>query len=146
MALPIEVRFWSKVDPSAGESGCWRWRGALQANGYGHFRDGSDRSSPVVNAHTVAFRLVRGPVPAGLQLDHLCRNRGCVNPWHLEPVTSRENTLRGDSPSARFARATTCRRGHPFDVFRPLPSGRIGRRCSTCDRSMRLRLREERAA
>ncbi len=73
------------------ESDCWLWAGPLVASGYGRFQL-NDQSWM---AHRVAYTLLVGPIPVGLVLDHLCRNRRCVNPKHLEPVTSKENTLRG---------------------------------------------------
>jgi len=83
-------RFWARVDKAA-PGGCWIWTGAVEGKGYG---------APSINgvkrpAHRLAYEDLVGPVPEGLHLDHLCRVRRCVNPAHLEPVTSRENTLRG---------------------------------------------------
>ena len=87
------ARFWSRVVKS---DDCWEWAGAHDNHGYSktsfEYRD--------MAAHRVAYELVVGPIPEGLTIDHLCRNRGCVNPAHLEPVTQRENTLRGVSPAA----------------------------------------------
>lgn len=86
----------------------------------------------VVRAHRLVYELLVGPIPDGLQLDHLCRNRGCVRPDHLEPVTRRTNILRGTGPSAIHARKTQCPHGHPYDrtVTR---RGTTERRCSTCE-------------
>ena len=109
----LHTRFWAKV---AFGPGCWIWtagvRGGLRG-GYGLFSlDGR-----MVDAHRVAYELLIGPVPARLTLDHLCRNRPCVRPDHLEPVSGRVNTLRGDSLSARNARVTHCPQGHRNDLF-----------------------------
>lgn len=80
--------------------GCWNWKGTLFRNGYGAF----GVSGKTCGAHRVAYELAIGPIPAGLQLDHLCRNRGCVNPGHLEPVTGTVNTGRGAAArSTRYA-------------------------------------------
>ncbi len=84
-------------------------------------------------AHRRVYELLRGPIPEGLTLDHLCRERSCVNPDHLEPVTFRENIRRGQSPPGINSRMTHCKNGHPLsgDNIRIETSG--GRRCRTCD-------------
>lgn len=88
-----EERFWAKVDRSGD---CWRWTGALARGGYGFAVVGSrDDPQRYRNAHRFAYELSVGPIPEGLELDHLCRNRRCVNPAHLEPVTHSENMRRG---------------------------------------------------
>lgn len=92
------------------ESGCWEWTGA-RSDGYGHFTENGRQ----VKAHRRAYELVNGPIPAGLTIDHLCRNRACINPSHLQSVTNRENILRGDGPTAENARKTHCPRGHLLD-------------------------------
>lgn len=87
---------------------CWVWTGHLRGNGYGGFRvDGRDEY-----VHRYAYRQMVGPIPLGFQIDHLCRNRLCVNPAHLEAVTQRENLLRGEGWSGRNAKKTHCKRGH----------------------------------
>lgn len=97
-----EERFWEKVDTSAGPLGCWPWTASGSRDGYGQFSaDGRG-----VRAHRFAYELLVGPIPEGLQLDHLCRNPGCVNPAHLEPVTGWENTMRGNTPAAINAATT----------------------------------------
>lgn len=93
---PEAVRFWAKVD-RRGEVECWPWLGALMGRdvadggGYGYFW----RRAGSCYAHRIAYELSAGPIPAGLFIDHLCRNRQCVNPAHLEPVTNGENQRRG---------------------------------------------------
>ena len=89
---------------------CWLWRGAL-AHGYGRFRV----EGRLVGAHRYAYEFCVGPIPDGLQIDHLCRVRHCVNPDHMEPVTQRVNILRGEGLAAQHARATHCPHGHPYD-------------------------------
>mgnify|MGYP001608583411 CR=1 FL=1 len=83
----LDERFWAKV--LVGD-GCWDWQASKTPGGYGSFR-AADRT---VCAHRFSYELLVGPIPEGLDLDHLCRNKGCVNPEHLEPVTRRENMLR----------------------------------------------------
>lgn len=103
----VPERFWPKV---AKTDGCWLWTGAMVAGGYGRFNlDG--RSAP---AHRVAYMLLVGQIPDGFHLDHLCRNHSCVNPAHLEPVTPRENTMRGVHPKVLSHHAGLCSRGHSF--------------------------------
>ena len=87
-ADPPEVRFWRYVE-QRGE--CWIWTASIRPNGYGEFRC----NGRLTRAHRFAFEQMVGPVPEGLQLDHLCRNRACVNPEHLEPVTGSVNVQRG---------------------------------------------------
>lgn len=112
------------------EGACWLWRGHLTRGGYGQFE------SRV--AHRAAYELFVGPIPDGLQLDHLCRVRNCVNPTHLEPVTAQENTLR----SRRIK--TACKNGHEFSeentrlVARPDRPG-PKRQCVTCELERRSR-------
>lgn len=122
------------------ESGCWEWSGAhFQATGYAVFciqyDDGKMR--PTV-AHRVSYELSVGPIPAGLSLDHLCRNRGCVNPAHLEPVTPQMNMLRGEAPAAIGVRTNRCSRGHEYTTentrIRVYPDGKTVRRCMACAR------------
>jgi hypothetical protein len=85
---PLEERVWAKVEKT---EGCWLWTAAISPNGYGKFMV----SGRPVNAHRLVYQLTVGPIPDGLDLDHLCRVRHCVNPDHLEPVTRSENLLRG---------------------------------------------------
>lgn len=106
--IPERIEQNIRRDP---ETACWIWTAArARTKGYGDTRfNGKTR-----RAHRVIYELLRGPIPHGLTLDHLCRNRACVNPDHLEPVNIRVNILRGDSPSAINARKPTCKAGHPY--------------------------------
>lgn len=124
---------WVEIDP---ETECWIWTGAA-SSGYGRMTvDGRTRLS-----HVVSYEALVGPIPPGLELDHLCRVRRCANPDHLEPVTRRENTLRGDSIAARFAARSSCAHGHPYDEANTRTSPR-GRECRACGREKMRRRRE----
>jgi hypothetical protein len=121
-------RFWDKVQTGPG---CWEWQASRdRRNGYGWFWF----EGKMQKAHRVSYRLNVGPIPEGLQLDHLCRNRGCVNPAHLEPVTSRENTLRGDTFAAAQAARTHCPQGHEYTEENTARWNRK-RYCRACHRS-----------
>lgn len=113
-------RFWAKVDVSH-PLGCWEWTGAVSDLGYGRCNEHVHGTG---YAHRAAYEALIGAIPDGKTLDHLCRNRRCVNPDHLEPVTQGENVLRGYSPAGANARKTTCLRGHA------LPPDRICRTCA----------------
>ena len=117
------------------EDGCWEWIGAKTRKGYGTWNLAGSRRP----AHRVMYEKHRGPIPDGLQIDHLCRKRDCVNPDHMEPVTTKENTLRGTSPSARCAAQTSCVHGHPFDEINTIKTRNGARVCREC---MRRRGRE----
>ena len=112
MTLPIDVsdpsvvdRFWSKV-VQAGD--CWDWTAGRDPKDYGQFWV----AGRMVRAHRFAYELIVGPIPDGLELDHLCRNHECVRPEHLDAVPHKVNVLRGISPLAVNALKTTCLRGH----------------------------------
>lgn len=123
--------FWSKVVLNT-SSGCWEWAAARNELGYGIYAVSREPR----RAHRVAFSALVGPIPEGLDLDHLCRNAGCCNPAHLEPVTHRVNVLRGESPLAHLAKRTHCVEGHSLSGANLSPSSlRRGlRACLTCER------------
>jgi hypothetical protein len=104
-------RFWRKVKTPETESDCWEWIASRHKSGYGKY---SVSRSRWTGAHIVSYTTLVGDVPCGLELDHLCRVRHCVNPSHLEPVTRRENLLRGDTFVARNILRTHCPHGHPY--------------------------------
>lgn len=114
------------------ETGCWLWNGALTTAGYGHLNIGGGRYAM---AHVVLYEDRHGPVPDGLELDHLCRVRHCVNPDHVEPVTHLENVRRGLAAST--LRTGKCKYGHDHAVHGyTSPKGR--RHCLECRRLRRL--------
>jgi HNH endonuclease len=129
---PWEDRFWAKV--VAAETGCWLWTGAQSRNGYGMFTRYDDE--PGNCAHIWAFYAFFGEVPDGLELDHLCRTRLCVNPLHLEPVTHYENLHRSPLtvPSRNKAK-THCPKGHPYNE-RNTAWWRGSRKCRICDAAL----------
>jgi hypothetical protein len=115
---------------------CWDWTGGKKGTRYGGIviGDGDPRRA---YAHRVVYELVRGPVPEGLELDHLCRRRFCVNPAHLEAVTHTENVRRGEASkvsSARQRAKTHCPRGHPYDAANTYIAPRGSRTCRRCGR------------
>lgn len=111
---PAVIRFWAKVDKSGGPLACWPWLGSLAGYGYGRIWHRGRH----VPAHRFAYELLVGPIPEGMEIDHVkergCTRRNCVNPAHLEPVTRRVNTLRGDSFAGQNSRKTHCIHGHEF--------------------------------
>lgn len=105
------------------ESGCWEWQGCTNASGYGTIR----RNQKTQLAHRYFYINLKGVIPEGLQLDHLCRVRNCVNPEHLEPVTKAENQRRG------YILKTHCKQGHEYTPENTIKrSDNNGRRCKTC--------------
>lgn len=125
MSTPME-RFWGMVE-RADDTACFEWRGHVRGTGalqYGGFEVDHKRFS----AHRWIYEQLIGPIPEGLELDHLCGNSICVNPAHLEPVTRLENVRRSSSPAGINARKTHCHRGHPFDEANTIWT----RRCRCC--------------
>lgn len=104
----LPARLTEKIAVDAG--GCWNWTGCTQPNGYGK----SYHERRTWLAHRLTYTLLVGVIPDGLVIDHLCKNTHCVNPLHLEVVTSQVNTLRGQSPSAQQVHRTHCPLGHPL--------------------------------
>jgi hypothetical protein len=126
--------------------GCWLWKGALNRDGYGKTSVRREGRTHALGAHLLSFEVFVGPVPDGLQLDHLCHthasgcaggrtclHRRCINPKHLEPVTGRENVLRSSAFPALNAGKIACPKGHPYDAENTrIYRGR--RHCRACDR------------
>lgn len=124
---------------------CWNWPWAKNKAGYGQWKQDGKQCG----AHRVLYEKLNGPIPAGLTLDHTCKNVSCVNPAHLEPVTMRENLMRGSSFSSSNARKTHCPQGHAYDEQNTLHCAKR-RFCRTClrERSRRVKstLTEQRLA
>jgi hypothetical protein len=119
-------------------SDCWPWTGARTSHGYG----ATTLDGRYAVASRAAYELLIGPIPEGLVLDHLCRNRACVNPAHLEPVTHQVNINRGvGCPASR----THCPQGHPYDEANTMHSCGA-RRCRTCCRDQARAARARRKA
>lgn len=148
-ALTKAERFWRRVDfagptpearPELGP--CWLWR--LSGHGAGY---GQTFLFPKVatGAHRVAWHLSGYPLIPGMELDHLCRNPGCLRPTHLEQVTKLENMLRGNGWSGRNARKTECPKGHPYDTANAIINDRGHRKCRRCANDKDDRLAAERA-
>ena len=122
-----EQRFYGKV---ATDGDCWVWMAGTHREGYGWFRaDGRD-----VLAHRWSYEFLRSPIPEGLVLDHLCRVRACVNPWHLEPVSDRTNIKRGEGLWVINSRKTHCIRDHEFTPANTGLDRRGNRYCKSCRR------------
>lgn len=131
MIANSEQTVWSRVNKRAG-GGCWEWEGCVVSTGYG--------TMPVrgktYRVHRLAWLLTYGSLTPGLVIDHLCRNKLCCNPSHMEEVTPRENVLRGIGPTATNKRKTHCLRGHELtsENCYPFPDEKRAhyRECKQC--------------
>lgn len=133
--IPIEAldeeNFFSLVDASGD---CWTWTNALSTNGYAYFHI----NKKTYLAHRVSYQMFHGEITAGLDIDHLCRNRGCVNPHHLEAVSRSINLRRGIGPTLakeRYAKITHCKRGHEYTPENTKRK-RGARICISCQRTL----------
>lgn len=144
---PLADRFWPKVSKT-GARGCWIWIASLTAKGYGQINSGP-RGGTMLLAHIVAYNLLVGPVPEGLELDHKCRNTACVNPAHLEPVAHAVNVQRGIAGEVNAARQrarTDCVNGHPLSGGNLYARADGTRECKTCRRAATKRYDQRRQA
>jgi len=148
--IPIEERFWSKV--AVADNGCWVWTAGLTYQGYGQINrsDTATETRRPMLAHRLSYEWAKGPIPDGMQVDHLCHtsacpggrtcpHRRCVNPDHLGLATNRENTLRGSGFAARNAAKTHCPQNHPYDEANTLRDRNGGRHCHECLRASNAR-------
>ena len=110
------------------DTGCWLWTGGLDTYGYGQVK----HAGRVRLVHRLVWTLLRGEPPADTEFDHLCRVRNCANPTHLDPVTHRENVLRGEGIGAIAAKATHCPQGHPYEGRNLVVFADGKRRCRIC--------------
>ncbi len=133
MAANLRERFMDKVSPEP-NTGCWLWLGYTNTHGYGHFYVNPEQR--VRPAHCIAYELLVKPIPPGLELDHLCRVRSCVNPAHLDPVTGEENVRRGEAGINNEIK-THCPRGHEYNAQNTYNSPTAGRICRACKRLRR---------
>lgn len=138
----LPSRFASKVNFD-GPKGCWLWIASRDRKGYGQYH----QNGATCRSHRVAYELLVGPIPEGLQIDHLCRVPACVNPDHMEPVTSKVNTQRGIAGSLRAVFVTHCRSGHPLAEPNLYVNPRGERQCRRCTNAASARyLRRQREA
>lgn len=131
----LDERFWPRVQKT---DTCWLWTGARQPKGYGLIAAGG-RGGPALLAHRVSYTLTRGAIPNGMELDHLCKIRHCVNPDHLEPVTHSLNVARGDhsGPNQRNKRKTHCPQGHEYNSENTRLHTDGSRQCRICENARR---------
>ena len=136
--------FMAHVSPEP-NTGCWLWMGYVNRGGYGRL---NRAGRGTLNAHRYAYELLTGPIPAGLQVDHLCRVRSCVNPAHLEAVTHQENIRRGDN-GRHNAVKTHCPSGHLYSEANTKVNVKGSRECRVCivlGSRRRRRIAREKAA
>ena len=140
--MELPPRFWIKINkdgpipdrcPDRGR--CWIWT-AAQRNGYGHFTVQENKKSRQRYPHIMIWESLHGSYPKGFQIDHLCYNRLCVNPAHMEVVTQKVNILRGESGPAKNARKTHCPQGHPYSEENTIyvKTRPTWRKCRICQR------------
>lgn len=137
-----DLLFWQKVS-GGGHQECWTWTASLDRDGYGKFLT----RGRFYTAHKYAYQALVTEVPPGLELDHLCHVRHCVNPWHLEPVTREVNNDRRRSPGGWSSlSADVCRNGHIRDQANTYVSPSGDRTCRPCNRAAQRRMQARKAS
>lgn len=134
-----EARFFAFVEKT---DTCWNWIGFRNEHGYGRWR----WRGRTQGAHRASYEMFVRDIPDGMFIDHLCRNRSCVNPDHLEPVSNEENILRGESPPAMNRRKSVCPAGHEYDAANTYVSSRGYRQCKRCNAARARRYKAARRA
>lgn len=138
--IDFDRKLWGRVELVDNNGwDCWKWTGGLKDNGYSNVYLGNRRQ---MSGHRLSYQLMIGDIPDGLDLDHLCRLRSCINPYHLEPVTRRVNTLR--SPigiAASKAAQTECIHGHAFTAENTIRNRNGTRKCRRCHNAIDARRR-----
>jgi hypothetical protein len=130
VAVPLEQRFFAKVDVGTSPAGCWIWTANRTKDGYGTIQSGP-QTRRMLRAHRVAYEMLVGTIPDGAEVDHLCREPSCVNPLHLEVVSRLENLARGRR-ACGHGHETHCPHGHPYDEVNTYVAKDGSRRCRTC--------------
>ena len=137
--------FWAKIQT---DGSCWIWLGYKDKKGYGKFsihKIGTARSSFCFSAYRLSYQLFKGEIPTNYQIDHLCRNRSCVNPDHLDAVTCQENILRGIGICSNNKRKTHCPQGHKYDETNTYLDKNNGRYCRKCRTQTQKRYLEKKS-
>lgn len=138
---PYIIRLFEKFSRG---NGCWEWKGPITWNGYGIFVYGQDHVPKGTTAHRAVYQELVGKIPESMQLDHLCKNKLCVNPSHMEVVTARENLMRGETKAAENVSKTHCPKGHEYRLNQSPHYLRVNeRRCHVCHAEQEAMRRKE---
>lgn len=132
----LKKRFWNNVSATSAE-GCWNWNGPISIYGYGRLMESvGNRKTKQLMAHRFAYEEVIGKIEEGMTIDHVCRNKSCVNPAHMEIVTRGENSTRAHSKNMNAMRDNCCIRGHKIEgenvVLEKRKNGSQRKRCKAC--------------